>query len=372
MSIAFLITAVPCFRRCLKFASLLLLCGLVALLSVANASENRSLSTSEPVATSATWEDGLTPAVTPINFTDEVVEEEGAEAASSDCSNCNSCCQSGCECCNPPLLKCLDDCFAETPCGFDSFISPMTNPTFFEDPRTLSEARLIFLNHKVPGALGGGDIQLYAMHVRAALSDRLSLIATKDGYIVSSNPNVGDGWADVSVGLKYNLMANYCEQRLLSVGATYEMAVGSQRALQGNGDGTFHLFLSGGAELFQNSHWISGSGLVLPTDGDAESDLFYWSNHFDYYLGRCWYALTEFNWYHWMESGANGIPGVEGGDLFNLGSTGVAGNDIVTGAFGLKYKPNRCTEVGLAWEVPLTDRQDVLENRLTADWIIRF
>ena len=80
----------------------------------------------------------------------------------------------------------------------------------------------------------------------------------------------------------------------------------------------------------------------------------------------------EFNWYHWLESGANGIPGVEGGDLFNFGSTGVAGNNIVTGAFGLKYKPSGHTELGVAWELPLTERRDVLENRITFDWILRY
>ena len=73
-----------------------------------------------------------------------------------------------------------------------------------------------------------------------------------------------------------------------------------------------------------------------------------------------------------MRAGENGIPGVEGGDLFNFGSTGVAGNDIVTGAIGAKAKPRPWTEVGIAWEFPLTDRRDVLDNRLTADWIIRY
>ena len=73
-----------------------------------------------------------------------------------------------------------------------------------------------------------------------------------------------------------------------------------------------------------------------------------------------------------MRSGAGGVPGLEGGDLINLGSTGVAGNDIVTGAIGGKYKPTDYTEIGVAWEVPLTDRRDVLDNRLTVDWIIRY
>ena len=58
-------------------------------------------------------------------------------------------------------------------------------------------------------------------------------------------------------------------------------------------------------------------------------------------------------------------------DIINLGSTGVAGNDIVTGAVGMKYKPSVYQEIGVAWEVPVTDRRDILENRLTVDWIVR-
>lgn len=111
---------------------------------------------------------------------------------------------------------------------------------------------------------------------------------------------------------------------------------------------------------------------MLPVDDEAESTWCYISNHFDYEFYSRNYALIEVNWYHWLESGNNGIPGVEGGDLFNFGSTGVAGNDIVTGAFGYKFKPSRSMELGIAWELPLTERRDVLENRLTFDCIVRF
>lgn len=255
---------------------------------------------------------------------------------------------------------------------FDDFISPMSNPVYFEDPRNLSEARVIFLNHKVPNAAGGGDVQLYALQIRAALTDRLSLIATKDGYIVSQNPLIDDGWADVAAGLKYNLFSDPYAQQLLSAGIVYEAPAGTHDALQGNGDGTFDIFLTGGAQICPNGHWIGAAGLVQPVNTGDESTWSYVSNHFDYYMGRGFYALMEYNWYHYLKSGDGGIPGVEGGDLFNFGSSGVAGNDIVTCAFGTKFKPDRCTEIGLAWEVPLTERRDVLENRLTVDFIRRF
>ncbi|MCO6048017.1 hypothetical protein NG895_29290 [Aeoliella sp. ICT_H6.2] len=337
-----------------------------------------------PNLTESMQQDEVEPVPTEILGQDSVAAEF-CEKCCYACGSCNescgntNCCGtggvSGCGCydsCGCALPELVLGCFCPTPCGFDDWISPMTNPVYFEDPRTLTELRGIFIQHKVPQAAGGGDIQLYAVQIRAALTDRLSLIATKDGYAVSSNPLIRDGWADVSLGLKYNLIRDYETESLLTTGFAYEMPVGSPRTLQGNGDGEFHLFVTGGTELCCDWHYLSAFGLRLPADDEAETTSLYWSNHVDYHLGHGFYALAEFNWYHWLESGNGGIPGVSGGDLFNFGSTGVAGNDIVTGAFGVKYKPNRLTEIGLAWENPLTERRDVLENRLTADLILRY
>lgn len=265
------------------------------------------------------------------------------------------------------LIKPSDNCF-------DEFISPMTNPVFFEDPRTLTEVRFIYLRHQVPTAAFGGEINLIAAQLRAAITDRLSIIATKDGYATSSNPLIKDGWADINAGLKYNLYVNPEWQRILSAGLTYELPVGSTRTQQGNGGGLFHVFLSGGLEFDTSNHWISGAGLLLPADGNAESSIAYWSNHFDHRFGNSnFYLLAEINWYHYMDSGtAFTLAPIEGGDLFNLGSVGVSGNDIVTGAFGFKYKPTCRTELGIAWENPMTKRRDVLDNRLTVDAIFRY
>ena len=304
-------------------------------------------------------------------------------AVSAACFRNDTCCGDGYDCgdgCDD--VSCGSACgsddllfglFAKSDHGFDSFISPMTNPVFFEDPRTLTEVRTFFLYHKVPGAVGGGSVRLIAAQVRAALTDRLSIVASKDGFIMSSNPLIDDGWADMAVGLKYNLLKDYRQQRILSTGFSYEAPWGSPRALQGNGDGEFHYYLTGGTQLGNHWHWISASGIRIPADHNVESRMWYWSNHLDYRLTKNLYLLTEMNWYHWTRSG--GIPalaGVEGGDLFNLGSTGVAGNDIVTQAIGAKLKPSGNTEIGLAWEFPLTTRRDLLENRLTVDLILRY
>ncbi len=276
-------------------------------------------------------------------------------------------CAGGCSLTNmTSLIKKSDHCF-------DDFISPMTNPLFFEDPRTLTEARLIFANHKLPGTLGGHSAQLYAMQLRAAINEDVSIIATKDGFIVSDNPLLNDGWADISAGLKINVYKDVMSQTLLSVGATYEAPFGTPRSLQGNGDGEFHMFTTGGTKIFNDYHVLSGLGLRLPVDQNAESTSMYWSNHIDRRVGNSkFYLLGECNWYHWLANG-NAFPAaVSGLDLINLGSTSVDGTDVVTVAFGGKYKPNGNMELGIAWEVPASDRQDIMRDRLTVDWIIRY
>jgi hypothetical protein len=256
---------------------------------------------------------------------------------------------------------------------FTDFISPMTNPVYFEDPRTLTEVRFIFANHHLPNALGGGNAQLYAAQIRAALTENLSLIATKDGFIVSQSPILDDGFADVMIGLKYNLFKNPDTQTIVSTGLAYELPVGSTRALQGNGDGEFHLFVSGGTEFLPNWHWVSGSGFRLPADTSAANQIWYWSNHIDRKLGCTgFYLFTEANWYHYMSNGTAFPVPVGGMDLFNLGSVGIAGNDVVTGAWGVKYKPNQNLELGIAYEIPYSTRRDILQDRLTVDLILRY
>ena len=256
---------------------------------------------------------------------------------------------------------------------FDDFISPMTNPVFFEDPRALTEARAIFLRHKVPLAAGGGNVQLFALQLRARLSENVSFIATKDGYFTSNNALIGDGWADTAFGFKFNLLRDVQNKRLLSSGFTFEMPTGEASAFQGNGHGELNFFLTGARKLARCVNMIAAGGLRVPLNNTDESMSSYFSTHIDYQFRRRAYLFTELNWFHWLEAGTVGtLNGVEGLDAFNFGSTGVAGNDIVTMAQGLKIKPRRNQELGVAFEFPLTERRDVLDNRVTVDWIVRY
>ena len=61
---------------------------------------------------------------------------------------------------------------------------PVGSPLYFEDPFINSDIRPIYLWHKFPGgsALRGGQLSVYAMQAHVALTERLQLIATSDGY----------------------------------------------------------------------------------------------------------------------------------------------------------------------------------------------
>lgn len=208
--------------------------------------------------------------------------------------------------------------------------------------------------------------------MRLRLTERLSFIAVKDGYIDSSSPLIDSGWADIGAGLKYSLYRDANRGQLLSAGARFETTAGRRSSLQGNGDGVFDFFLSGGSRLGDRSHYLSTSGIVPAVDSQAENQMFYWSNHVDRRFGNMFYALSELNWYNYIKDGSAFPAAIEGGDLFNLGSPGVKGNNIVTNAWGIKLKPNRNIESGVAFEFPMTQRRGVLDNRLTADLIFRF
>jgi len=317
------------------------------------------------------------------------------ETATCDTGCCDlQCCDDGCDSCGLGCSVCdLDQLMNRFDCSdlikpsdrcFDDFISPMINFVYFEDPRTLTELRPIFVSQNVPdtlagGATAGGSVQLYAMQFRLALSDRLSLIGVKDGYIVDNTAGaldtlINSGWADITAGLKYNLIRDTCKGRLASVGFTYEIPVGSEGALQSVGDGEVHLFATAGQRLLDgNAHFLTAGGYRFAIDDDVQGSAIHWSNHLDFRVTDRVYLFTEAAWWHWTDEATTGLPlGVAGQDLFNLQSTGVDGNDLVTQNVGLKFKPRRNMEAGIAYEFPVTGFQDVIDDRIQAELIVRF
>jgi hypothetical protein len=299
-------------------------------------------------------------------------------AACCDESACCAACGDGldepCECCDcfngrQRILGLLpsDHCF-------DRFISPLSNPFFFEDPRSLTEARGIFIDNSLPATIGGGDAQVWAGQLRGRVTDRLSIIAPRLGYLQVNQSGGGapTGFMSAPVGFKYNFIRDVERQFLVSAGMTY-FVKGSSGAFSNFGGGDFHFFLTGGAQILGRGHWLSGSGFRIPADSNWGTQLFYWSNQWDYELPGHIYPLVGVNWYHWMRSSGLGFTGpITALDLINLPASGVAGRDAVTSIVGLKWKPSGNVEVGGGYEYRLSQNADILNNRVYADVIFRY
>lgn len=289
---------------------------------------------------------------------------------SSFCDSCDDApesCDCWCDCQRVLGMLPSDHCF-------DRFISPLSNPFFFEDPRSLTEARGIFIENSVPSGVGGGDAQVWAAQFRGRLTDRVSVIAPRLSYFQVNQAGGGapQGFLSAPVGLKYNFIRDVDRQLLVSAGITYFIP-GSASAISNFGDGDFHFFLTGGKQIFDRGHWLSATGFRIPADSNWGTQFWYWSNQWDYEVVDHWYGLFGVNWFHWMKNAGNNFTGgVAGLDFINLPTNGVAGNNVATGVVGAKWKPNGHLEVGAGFEFPLTDREDILRNRAYADVIFRY
>jgi hypothetical protein len=62
----------------------------------------------------------------------------------------------------------------------------------------------------------------------------------------------------------------------------------------------------------------------------------------------------------------------EGLDYANIGSRGVAGNNVVTWSVGLRVPINEHLILGAAYERPATERKDVLSQRVTVNATLEF
>lgn len=263
----------------------------------------------------------------------------------------------------------------------DELISPMTDPVNFEDPRSTTEIRPIYLYHSFDKKFitAGGNVRVYAVQARLALTDRLSLIATKDG-IVDFNPraNLSDenGFGNLSAGLKYAYYVNEQAGHIAAVALRYEAPTGEKEVFQGTGDGFIQPSTSATFTLGNNYHLIASTDLRIPNDS---KDSFYWDA--DIQLDKkidtgsvALYPLIGLNLMHVADGGKRLPLKAEGADYFNFGSSNASGSTVVTGAVGARVRFNENVDWGIGYQVPLTSgaASDVFNWRITTDFIFRF
>ena len=257
----------------------------------------------------------------------------------------------------------------------ESTISPVTNPLFFEDPQIRSEVRPLFIYHNIHDsfATGGGIARVYAVQARWAVTDRLAIIATKDGYIDLDLPGGGgeDGWADIGAGLKYALIDDRENQFILTPGFKFELPSGNRDVFQGNGKGEWNLFVSS-AKGFGSFHVTGSAGVRLPNDWDKETASAHYSIQFDYHAHQYFIPFVAANGFTTL-SDAEALPfKVEGYDLINFGSADAKGFTQITVGGGFRSRILTNLDVGVAYEVGVTRPRGLFDDRFTVDMIYRF
>lgn len=263
---------------------------------------------------------------------------------------------------------------------FARFVGPISNPVFSKDPRSNTEVRTLFINNWIPNGhglfAGGGNYQVVATQIRVALNERLSIIADKDGYgfFHPGGADGADGWLNIAAGLKYVFIRDVENQFIVSGGMLYELPTGEANVFQNQGDGIITAFVAAGKEIDCDTHLLATIGESFPIDNQFSSGYFYANLHLDRRVMDKFYPLVELNWFHYVSGGNWGIPSTvgEADGHINIGTSGVSGNDLVTVAVGAKYKPSNHLEFGGVWETPISNRQDIMDQRLTFEMILRY
>lgn len=282
--------------------------------------------------------------------------------------------------------------------GFAAARRPISNPTLFDLAVPRTNAHAIYIHQSLPSTVavaGGGSVDLdgsfdlYALQLEYALSECLSIVATKDGY-VDFNPDAtlseSNGFANLAAGLKYAFIFQPENGLAVSGTATVEIPTGSSDITQGSGDGAMNLIASA-LKLNGPLQLAGAAGVHVPFDNDAESTTCFVSTHVSYEVHRLFSPLVELNWYHVINEGDGGsrysnqlggaVPGTigfEGGDLLNWGaSNGKDNADTVTLAAGFRSQLTDNLSAGAAYEIPLTDEnENFMESRITVDLIWNF
>lgn len=287
---------------------------------------------------------------------------------------------------------------AATADAFAGVRRPMTNPTLFDLALPTTNIHAIGLFHSLPNKVNttigdlamGGEVNIYALQLEYALNERLSLVATKDGYVDFKPDNTAlwsreSGFANLAGGVKYAFIYDPQDRRVVSGTLTYEAPTGNDDVFQGAGDGAVNLIVTG-LQMAGNWEFAGGAGVHVPFS-DEQSSKSWVSLHASYEVKPWFIPLVELNWFHVLDEGdgtsnfnsqaGGAVPGVaefEGGDLLNFGAVNAGHNsDLVSAAVGVRARLNDAADVGLAYEVPLTNERDgIMKDRVTLDLVWRF
>ncbi len=267
-------------------------------------------------------------------------------------------------------------------CCEDSMVSPVSNPFFFTDPRSLTEIEPLFIFQTSSRNAEGGNAEFYGIQGSLAISEHFSLVLNKLGFI-SLNPSApidgfdkGTGFADVYLGPKWTFWRDE-SVGAAAAGLTLELPVGSHSQFQDTGTLGLDPYLSYGQTFgvssFGSFDFIGEAGYSFSVD-DQRAQFFHMSAHLDYNVLRNnhWYPLLETNYFYLTKRGDSNDFNFEGYDLVNFGSREPVNRSLWTIAPGVRYKFNECANIGTALEFPLTGGHGFESFRWTLDVIFKY
>lgn len=257
--------------------------------------------------------------------------------------------------------------------GFEDFYDPIGNPLYFETPFINTSARFLFLHHEFPNksTLQGGYVDVYALQLRLALTERLALIATKDGFSDLHADILPDdaGWNDVAFGLKYALIVDRENDFVLTPGVRYQFLNGDNGVLQGLSQelSPFISVAKGFGDLKLTGNFTYRFGL----DGGKGNDVAQWDVSAAYDLSSIGLKglapMVELHGLHYTRDGKILPLDVGGLDYSNIGATDVAGNTVIWLGVGGRWKLTPQASIGGTYEFALTNRTDIMNDRIMLD-----
>jgi hypothetical protein len=263
----------------------------------------------------------------------------------------------------------------------DQMISPAFHQVNFEDPRAISELRLIYAYHDLSEDFAApvSFVNIWAAQLRFALTDKLSLIATKDGIVRMSFKGAKNetGFGDISAGLKYTLVENKDCGVIVAGTLRYIAPTGEREVFQGNGDGFIQPGVSAALALSEEITLTSATGLRIAMS-DEDSTMWDADMQLDYRIDTSygsWHPLVGASLVMVADSGTRLPLPSEGQDYFVFGSSKSNGETMAIGAVGARFKPNSTIDLGMSYQFPFdttNDANSIIDGRWTLDMGVAF
>jgi hypothetical protein len=266
------------------------------------------------------------------------------------------------------------------------YVPNIGQPIFNEPAQITTEIRPIYIYHEIPNSFpsDGGTVHAIAVQLRAAITDRLAFIATKDGWMdikFDDTLKDEDGFLNLAFGFKYAFVSDPENDTFLTVGLRYEAPTGNLKSaikgvansditLQGNGDGMIDVFVTGTRPIGEKASIQASLGYDGAIDSGKNSSFLHAHVHGDYEIVKNLYGVLELNMIATADHGDEiDIGSFEGEDVFNFGNEDA--DTIFPFAVGARYRVTDNVILGTAYEFPL-DHKDITQQRVYVDAVIHF